>query len=106
MKPPIIVYEPGDASIFQSVRSAESYLEPIDVKKNEYVAYDSEGRLLSLSATNFKVSIESAEPEPTHVLELRRILSDFLAHNGVQQKWLQTASLQELVTKALEYKSG
>lgn len=106
MKPPIVVYEPGDASIFQSVGSAEAYLEPIDVKNNEYVAYDSEGRLLRLSATNFRVTIESAEVEATHILELRRILCDFLAHKGVHQEWLQRASLQELVTKALEYKSG
>jgi hypothetical protein len=106
MKPPIIVYEPGDASIFESVGSAEAYLEPIDVKNNEYVAYDSEGRLLRLSATNFKVTIASAEPEATHMLELRKILSDFLAHKGAPQEWLQIASLQELVTKALEYKSG
>jgi hypothetical protein len=106
MKPPIFVYEKGPLYIFKSVNDAESYLEPIDVKNNEYVAYDSEGRLLCLSATSFHVTIESAELEPNHAPELRKILVGFLAYMKTPEDWLEIASLQDLVTKASEYKTS
>lgn len=48
IKLPIIIDEHGDISIFLSVAEACDYLEPIDVKNNEYSAYDSEGRCLKL----------------------------------------------------------
>jgi competence transcription factor ComK len=51
MKPPIIVDEKGPVYIFETLRDAELYLEPIDVKNNRYVAYDSESRWLRLRAT-------------------------------------------------------
>ena len=41
MRPPIVIDEHGDISIFPSVEAAARYMEPIDVRNNEYVAYDS-----------------------------------------------------------------
>ena len=61
MKPPIIVYENGDVSVFASVEDAEISLEPPDVESNRYVAYDSEGRLLRLIPTSPRIKIKSAE---------------------------------------------
>ena len=48
MKPPIIVSDPGDISIFRSAEEAERYLELPDVKDGQTIVYDSEGRRLSL----------------------------------------------------------
>ena len=48
MNLPIIINDSGDVSFFQTVENAELYLEAIDVKNNEYVAYDANGNLLNL----------------------------------------------------------
>ena len=48
MKPPIIIDEHGDVEVYNSVEEAAMNLEAIDVENNEYIAYDSEGRLLRL----------------------------------------------------------
>ncbi|MGH9943949.1 MAG: hypothetical protein ACRD9R_16515 [Pyrinomonadaceae bacterium] len=104
MKPPIIVYENGDVSIFASVEDVKIDLEPIDVENNIYVAYDSEGRLLSLAPTSPRITIQSAEQEPSHADELHAILFEFLLYVGLPAEWLRQASLQELVERAMEYK--
>ena len=49
IKLPIIIDEHGDISVFMSIAEASDYIEPIDVRNNEYLAYDSEGRCLELS---------------------------------------------------------
>ena len=47
--PVVIVDRRGtDLSIHASIEDAQLHLEAIDVKNNEYAAYDSEGRLLGL----------------------------------------------------------
>lgn len=56
MKTPIIVSENGDILIFPTVEEACAYLEPIDVRNGEYIAYDSDGQLLEL-----KVSLEKTK---------------------------------------------
>src|SRR5690606_19360688 len=55
-KTPIIVSENGDILVFPTVGEACAYLEPIDVKNGEYIAYDSDGQLLEL-----KVSLEKTK---------------------------------------------
>ena len=48
VKPPVVIDENGDVSLYWSVEAAARALEPIDVKNSEYVAYDSEGFVLTL----------------------------------------------------------
>jgi hypothetical protein len=103
--PPIIVDERGTATVFESVDYAERYLEPIDVKNGEYIAYDSEGRLLRLIPTSPRITIESAEPEPHHSSEVRSLLIRLLVYTGVPPEILQSEDLQNLVARALEYKT-
>jgi hypothetical protein len=105
INPPIIVDEQGTAMIFESTEDAERYLEPIDVRNNEYVAYDSEGRLLRLIPTTPHITIESAELEPRHSNEVRELLENLLAYTGVAVDTLRRESLQNLVLKSLEYKT-
>jgi hypothetical protein len=107
MKTPIFINEMGDISVFDSVEDAERYLEPIDVANNEYVGYDSEGRLLQLTVTDAnRVSIRSSEPIPKHAVELRESLIWFLSYVGVSERWLSSAPLRELVERMLEYKTA
>jgi hypothetical protein len=83
--------------------NAERYIEPIDVDR--CIGYDSEGRLLHFTVTsNKQVSICSAESEPKHSDELRRILVRFLAYIGESGSWLSNASLQDLVAKMMKHK--
>jgi hypothetical protein len=105
MKTPIIVDENGPVYIFETLKDAELYLEPIDVSNNRYVAYDSEGRLLRLRPTEPRVTIESAESIPTHSSELRAALIGYLGYFGVDKDWLAQASLKEMVEKSVDYKT-
>jgi hypothetical protein len=44
--PPIIADENGDVHLFESLRDAEEYVEPVDVENDEYNFYDSTGLVL------------------------------------------------------------
>jgi hypothetical protein len=107
MKPPIYVYETGDLTVFTSVDDVHAHLEPVDVYENRYVAYDSEGRLLKLSARDksFRYPITvTAEEVPTHQTELRNLLVPFLQRLGTAQESITDAKLEELVEMSLPYR--
>lgn len=116
MKPPIIVTEPGDVDVFESVRDAERYLEAPSVKKGRLKVYDSEGHLLSLeqeSVPDVKlfgvaliidpgtVKIGREESATTHKDELRGILVEFLMATGVDQESLEDATLENVLTQVI-----
>jgi hypothetical protein len=106
MKPPLFFDNDGDVLTFESREAAEQYIEPIDVANNEYVGYDSEGRLLSLSVTKArKVSIQESETEPTHLDSLRRLLVSFLSRVEKSRDWLADTSLQDLFQAMMKYKT-
>lgn len=116
MKPPIIVNDHGDVSIFQSVEDVERYLESPDVLENRYSAYDSEGRLLVLKAPKpqtgkffgiqsisvDKVAISSDESQPQHSEALKEVLRDLLIQFHVPSTWIEKATLSDLLTKSIE----
>lgn len=110
MKPPIIVSEHGDIEFYASTEDAELDLEATDVRNGEYIAYDSEGRLLHLAIRQKKrrwtmpvevVAITESEEVPTHDDELREALVDFFSRLGVDEEWLGRATLNELVAKGI-----
>lgn len=100
MKAPIVVNEHGDVSVFETVERAAGSLEAIDVGNSEYVAYDSEGRLLSLEISGAKqqVVIREAETVATHADDLRRILLEFFSRAGVRDI-SPTMKLGELIAE-------
>ena len=104
IKPPIVIDESSDIDVFDSVAHAESYLEPIDVKNNLFVAYDSEGKLLRPLPTSPTITIDSAESEPNHLNELREVLIKFITQMSIPVEQLRKSTTQELVQKALQYK--
>lgn len=100
MKTPLIIDNYGDLLIFDTLESAETYLEPIDILNHEYVGYDAEGCLLSFSVYENQLSIDKvivslAEQEPTHQAELKEKLNKFLKY--LQEVELETLTLEELV---------
>ena len=48
MKTPISINENGDVSTFASVEEAETYMEPVDVERGEYIVIDADGRRLTV----------------------------------------------------------
>lgn len=57
MKTPILINEHGDISTFASVEEAESYMEPIDVERGEYVVTDADGKPLSVGVVTEEVPL-------------------------------------------------
>lgn len=118
MKPPIIVIDKRghDLSIYSTVEEAENHLEAIDVKENEYTAFDAEGRSLKLHVLTKKVPIiwgilkvnrdcvilEQVDDKPTHADSLRAGLTNYLKEKGVSPKELVDLSIELLITKAME----
>ncbi len=118
--PPIIVVEQGgDIEIFQTIREAETYLEPIDVENNEYVIYDSEGRLLTaIVVTEHQclfglpfikipvkvVRIRCYESEPRYKENLRCVLIEFAERLRMNVNTIKSLPLKDLI-EILERKS-
>ncbi len=83
MRPPfVLVDSAGDIEVFDAVQYLEQYVEPTDVQQNEYVACDSEGRLLNLRCKEVVsgrlptirvpvVQVIGAEQEPAHRDDLK-----------------------------------
>ncbi|SFL83788.1 hypothetical protein [Nitrosomonas communis] len=114
MRAPIIVVEHGDVAIFNSAANAEIWLEPIDVKNGEYVAYDRDGRLLQLVIKLIEkpsfigevksiesVKISGAEEGVNHVIALRKALINFFKKTEAYNQNDESLPLNELVNKAV-----
>lgn len=92
LQPPLIVDEHGDLELFRDAAALEGYLEAIDVENNEYIVYDSEGRLVELTTmvvptralfgllkgTAEAVRVAGWEADPTHAAELAAKLRETL----------------------------
>lgn len=96
MHPPIVLDQRGDMSIFRSVEDAARYLEPVDVRNGEYIAYDSAGFLLSLVPTGPVVGIPGHLSDQPHPEQLARALHAFLARAWIPRP-LEATSLEELL---------
>ncbi|RFP11413.1 MULTISPECIES: hypothetical protein [unclassified Duganella] len=71
MKMPLVFDENGDVSLYWSLDEARRNIEEIDVRNNEYVAYDAAGRMLTLSVMNDQsIEIKLAEDMPSHAHDL------------------------------------
>ena len=103
IKPPIIVDETGYITVFETIEYAERYLEPIDVEEERFVAFDSTGRLLRLTATPRSVHIEAAEEVPNHGDVVRELLIKFLHGCRVNDPQLSSLSLEELARRSLAF---
>jgi hypothetical protein len=112
-KLPILIIEPidalvGDVLAFESVQSAESYIEAIDVDNDEYKAWDSNGRVLSLTTeprhkftTSRAVHISVQQPEKLEPEKLEAYLVTLLRRNV--DATFESRSLEETITKVVSW---
>ena len=105
-----------DINVHASIEDAQLHLESIDVKNNEYTAYDFEGRLLALNVVSDKtpvlfgilqtrverVRIQEAEEEPFHADELRSALVRFLTKVNLVDHSLELENTAKLVERVAE----
>jgi len=115
--PPIIIDEDSSLIFFESVRSAEGYLEVIDVENDEYVGYDSRGRLLALTVEKPRVQglarllgmpaervvIGLAELDSSHSVQLRDAVQRFLLQLRALPEGSDTLALSELIDLAMQH---
>jgi hypothetical protein len=122
IKPPILIVDTsGEVDCYPDIEGKEGYLipigvmEPDQIRRGEYVAYDGEGRLLMLSTKIRKlkkqflffrytdpveyVVVQPAETEPSHTSELRDKIIYHLTQRGAPQTETSHLSLQELVAR-------
>ena len=114
MKPPIIIDDHGDISVFESVERAERYLEPDDAETDPINIFDADGRLLVQRVIKKRrpwlghvrvVELQSSEGEPQHQRQLRNTLIKFLSFLEEEpEESYDSWSLSELIQKGLEYK--
>lgn len=101
MKYPLVIGEPNDWDIYDSLDAVQKQLEPIDVLEGVYIGYDREGRLLRLIANdNFHrspISVEYAEATPTHQAEMQAYLIRFFESIGASSSRLSQVTLPELI---------
>lgn len=118
MRPPFVLIDStGDIEVFDTVQELEQYAEPADVLQNEFVAYDSEGRLLSLQVVHVVrgrflkvrppvVRVVEAEQEPAHRDDLRRSLLRFLVQLGDDETVCEQSSLSNLLSRVVRAVRG
>jgi len=110
MKTPIFVFEDADCSCYETLQDASLAYEAIDVMNNIFTAYDSEGRLLQMSAKDKHdtVKISLAEEVPSHQEELKERLVlhiEYLYKIGKLDNidWLSNAALSDLVNEIVKF---
>jgi hypothetical protein len=117
LRAPLIVDEHGDLKLFRDVSSMEGWMEAIDVQNNEYVVYDSEGRLVELTTAEVPtqalfgllkgsaevVRMSRVEADPTRATELYNKLRSHLER--LKEAVPPQATLPELVDR-LEKRAG
>lgn len=103
MQMPIIVSNRGDTEIFRSVEELQGYIEAQDVLDDQYLAYDSEGYILSLSVKAGIVIVQDTAPRTNDASNLQRILLRYLAAVEIPLNWLNQATLEQLVEKRMAF---
>lgn len=79
--PPIIIdnhHPQEELTFFATVEALEGQLEPWYAEDEDFAAYDSAGRLLSLVVQDRAVVVRAAEDAPAHASDLGDALSAFI----------------------------
>jgi hypothetical protein len=110
MKEPIFIFEGEDFGCYENLQDASRSLEAIDVINDIFRAYDSEGKLLKLSAKDKfdTVDISLAEDTPSHQIELKKKLILALKYYHEIGKldsidWLGDATLNDVVKEIVKF---
>lgn len=95
---PLLVFEGGDLSTFDTIQHACGYLETIDVRNGEFDSFDSDGYRLELLTSGYAVvgakRLEELEPVPEELgARLRSYLSAVGDPAGSTQTTLELPAL-------------
>ncbi len=93
-----------DIGIFGSIEDAAAHLEAVDVRNEEYVGFDSDGKLLKIEADNNRVFIYPSEDVATHIKDLKERLITYLEAVGEELDENVKLSLPCLVEISSKYK--
>ena len=105
---PLFLIEGLDVSSYESLDDLILFVEPVDIRNQEYFMSDAEGRRIFLAAGRKKtlwgeievVQVDRIDETSTHSCELAVLLGAFLEYHGIDDRWVQRATLKELVDKA------
>ena len=97
MRPPIVLDEHGDISLLSTAEAAARYVEPIDVRNDEYIAYDSAGFLLKLDPTEPVVSISGYLSDQPNQDQLEQVLRSFVERASGSPVPAEVTSLEGLL---------
>lgn len=105
---PIFAYDPADLLVFETVRKAERYIEPIDAKDNKY--FDADGQILTvLIEKDFKgierTIIKESDAPQYDKTELRRIILDTLEYVNYSRQEIENKTFSELIDEILKFKT-
>ena len=98
---PIIVFDNGDLSVFDSLESAEGAIEGIDAVEAGLIAMDSIGRRLTLSAkSRFGPARVDVSGHDTDLPALRKLLFQFLENCNIHRERLADLGVDDLISLA------
>ena len=83
-RPPIIFNDDGDVMAAETQEDAEHFLEPPDVRKGAYEAFDSTGRLLKATLTDdgFRARTALHATDTRDPARLRQVIRSYLTRAG------------------------
>jgi len=102
MLAPIVIDENGDVSFYPDIEVAARAIEPIDVRNNEYVAYDSMGYVLQLEPGHQRVTISRRSSEMPKPEALNLVLRSFYERAVGEPVPSSVESLQQLLVLCIK----
>jgi hypothetical protein len=113
---PLVVVEEGQVLFFEDVITVESYMEPSEVRRGVYAAYDTTGQRLEISIASrqedglLEVPAEYITLAPANMPaqadELHALLVEHFVQAGTPRDALRSATLSELVERGLNEARG
>ena len=101
MKPPFFLWKAGALDVFDSVEELEDRHPPDTLAGEDFIACDSEGRILMAGRASIGLTVTARDDQATPSPDtLRNILRGYLERSGVTTEQLNSLSLAELVTIA------
>ena len=96
----VLAYEHGDIDIFETLKDAELYLEPIDIKNQEYEIFYENGFRINGTVVNDRTKLDSVESQCEReylTLLIKKFVVDGKYRQAAEIEFLQLESLVDLL---------
>jgi len=99
---PIVVYEPRDLRVYETIDEAELAIEAIDAMNGDIYVFDAEGRILNVAVKNehSRVRLIASPSAPCCPEWLRGIVTEYLLALGYPGETVKGVSLKDLLEVA------